>query len=66
MQRTSKHSYDSLFIVLDYIIWDLTYCYYLLGGIAQGVQYTAIITDLLCFPIWVIIIPELNTRALWQ
>jgi hypothetical protein len=36
------------------------------GGIAQGVPYTATMSDLLRFPIWVLIIPESSTRALWQ
>jgi hypothetical protein len=32
------------------------YCY--CGDIAQRVPYTATITDLLCFPIWILIIPD--------
>jgi hypothetical protein len=33
---------------------------------AQGVPYTATITDLLCFSIRVLIIPDSSTTALWQ
>jgi hypothetical protein len=33
-------------------------------GIAQGVPYTATITDLLCFPICALIISHSPTRAL--
>jgi hypothetical protein len=36
------------------------------GGIAQGVPYTATVTDLLCFPVWVLIIPDSSKRGLWQ
>jgi hypothetical protein len=39
-------------------------CYCLRGGIAQCVQYTATNIDLLCVPIWVLIIPDSSTRAL--
>jgi hypothetical protein len=38
----------------------------LTGAIAQGVPHTATITDLLCFPIWVLIISDSSTRDLWQ
>jgi hypothetical protein len=43
--------------------WDVTVYG---GGIAQDVPYTATITDLLCFLIRVLIIPDLPTRAVWQ
>jgi hypothetical protein len=33
---------------------------------AQGNLNTATISDLLCIPIRVLIIPDLSTRALWQ
>jgi hypothetical protein len=35
------------------------------GGGAQD-PCTAIIPDLLCFPVWFIIIPDSSTRAVWQ
>jgi hypothetical protein len=35
-------------------------------GIAQDFSFTTTITHLLCFPIWVLIIPDTYTRALWQ
>jgi hypothetical protein len=34
--------------------------------LAQGAPRTATISDLLCMPIWVLIITDLSTRALWQ
>jgi hypothetical protein len=36
------------------------------GGIAQGVPYADTNTDLLWFPIWVLMTPDSSTRALWQ
>jgi hypothetical protein len=36
------------------------------GGIAQGIPCTATISDLLGVPIWVHIIPDSSTTALWQ
>jgi hypothetical protein len=36
------------------------------GSITQGVTYGATISDLLCVPIWLLIIPDSSTRALWQ
>jgi hypothetical protein len=42
------------------------YCYRLWGGITQGVPYTATITDLLCFPVWVLIIPDSPTSLCQQ
>jgi hypothetical protein len=42
------------------------YCYCLRGGIAQRVPYTTTITDLLCFPTWVLNISGSSTRAIWQ
>jgi hypothetical protein len=43
-----------------------SYCYCLRGGIPHGVPYTETCIDLLCFSIWVLIIPDSSTRALWQ
>jgi hypothetical protein len=39
------------------VLTHAAYCYCLLGAIAQGVPYTATITDLLCVPFWVLIHP---------
>jgi hypothetical protein len=35
----------------------------LLGGIAQGVPSTATFSELLCVPIWALIIYDLSTRS---
>jgi hypothetical protein len=35
----------------------------LLLGLRAGVPYTATITDLLCVPIWVLIVPDSSTKA---
>jgi hypothetical protein len=43
-----------------------SYWLLLWGGIVQGVPRTATIFDLLCVPIWVLIIPYPSERALWQ
>jgi hypothetical protein len=42
------------------------YCYCLWGGIAQGVPYTVTITDLSCFPVRVLIIPDSPTSLCQQ
>jgi hypothetical protein len=39
---------------------------YLCGVGARLNPYTEIISDVLCIPIWVLIIPDSSTRALWQ
>jgi hypothetical protein len=39
------------------------YCYCLQGGTVQGVSYTATITDLVRYPIWVLVIPYSLTSA---
>jgi len=39
---------------------------YTWGVGAQGDPCTATISDLLCVPIWFLIIPDSSTRALWQ
>jgi hypothetical protein len=36
------------------------------GGTAQGVPSTETISDLLCFPIWFLIISDSSTKDLWQ
>jgi hypothetical protein len=36
------------------------------GEIVQSLPCTAAISDLLCVPIWVIIVPDSSTRPLWQ
>jgi hypothetical protein len=36
------------------------------GGIVQTSHALRPFTDLLCFPVWVLIIPDPSTRAVWQ
>jgi hypothetical protein len=48
------------------VVFELLSLFLLRGGIVQGVPDTATIADLLCVPIWVLIIPDSFTRALWQ
>jgi hypothetical protein len=36
------------------------------GGFAQGLPYIATISNLLCVPVWVLIIPDSSIRDLWQ
>jgi hypothetical protein len=45
--------------------WRKGYCYYY-GVNVQSDLGTATVSDLLCVPIWFLIIPTLSTRALWQ
>jgi hypothetical protein len=42
------------------------YSYCLQGDTTQGIPHTMTIINLLCFPIWVLIIPDSPASALWS